>query len=71
MDAINSVLGMTLHHLRVHVADSLLKMTWNSADRYAALQAGHRYELTTVGFRIPVTSTFPNIIHSRPVGGGV
>lgn len=53
------------------VSDSLLKMTWNSADRYAALQAGQRYELTTVGFRIPVASTFPNVIDARPVGGGV
>lgn len=49
------------------VTDSLLKMRFDAADRYAALLPGHRYQLTTFGFRVPVLSLFPNVIDAREV----
>ena len=50
------------------VADTLLKRRFDSADRYAALIPGRRYELTTVGVRVPVLSLFPNVIEAEPLG---
>ena len=52
------------------VTDSLLKMRFNAADRYAALLPGHRYQLTTVGFRVPALSSFPNVIDARDLTRG-
>ena len=49
------------------VTDSLLKMRFDAADRYAAMLPGHRYQLTTVGFRVPFLSLFPNVIDAREV----
>lgn len=42
-------------------------MRFDAADRYAALLPGRRYQLTTVGFRAPVLSLFPNVIDAREV----
>lgn len=47
--------------------DSWLSWHFNSADTYEALKAGHTYELTTRGFRIPFLSRFPNIVDYREV----
>lgn len=46
------------------VADSLLSMTWSSADTYASIDAGETYDFTTRGFRIPFFSAFPNIVEA-------
>lgn len=47
------------------VSDSLLKGRFDSADDYAKIEAGHEYEVTTIGFRIPFFSQFPNIIEAK------
>lgn len=44
------------------VGDTWLRMKFDSADRYALLDEGESYELTTIGFRVPILSAFPNII---------
>ena len=49
---------------------ALLKMRFDAADRYAALLPGHRYQLTTVGFRVPFLSLFPNVIDARDLTRG-
>lgn len=38
---------------------------FDSADRYARLEPGKRYELETMGIRLPVFSMFPNIIEIK------
>lgn len=47
------------------VKDSWLKMRFNSADVYGSIQEGKTYEVTTMGFRIPLISSFPNILEVR------
>lgn len=49
----------------MEVQDTLLRMKFDSADRYASLDEGKNYELTTIGYRIPVLSAFPNIIEIK------
>ena len=44
------------------VADTLWQGQWDSADKYAELAIGDTYQLTTVGWRFPFFSDFPNII---------
>lgn len=51
----------------LQVADSLLDVRFNSADVYASLQEGKRYEFNTRGWRVPALSMFPNIIQVREV----
>lgn len=47
------------------VSDTIIGLSFDSADRYAQLKPGKRYELETMGIRIPVFSTFPNIIEIK------
>lgn len=44
------------------VQDIITRGLFNSSDIYASLDVGETYEITTVGFRIPVASMFPNIV---------
>ena len=47
------------------VNDSWLRLRFNSADVYGSIQEGKTYEVTTMGFRIPIFSTFPNILEVK------
>lgn len=40
---------------------------FDSADTYSALREGRTYEVTTVGFRLPVVSVFPRILEAKEV----
>ena len=51
----------------LRVKDSIWAWNWHSADTYASIKAGKRYEFTVQGFRIPFFSKFPNIIEVREV----
>lgn len=51
----------------LQVADSLLDVRFDSADMYASLQEGKRYEFNTRGWRLPALSMFPNIIQAKEV----
>lgn len=47
---------------------------WHLTDSYDAVQVGQTYELKTIGWRFPITSTYPNIAGSgegpaKPVSG--
>jgi hypothetical protein len=46
----------------LEVNDVLLRGNFNSADDYAVLKEGETYELTTIGWRIPLLSQFPTVI---------
>lgn len=48
------------------VADSLFDGQWSSADVYQSIEPGKRYEFHTRGFRLPIFSTFPNIVRVVP-----
>lgn len=49
------------------ITDNLLRLQFNSADRYAELEEGATYEFTLIGFRIGLFSMFPNIIAAEEV----
>lgn len=51
----------------LQVADELFKGHFTSADTYAAIEPGHRYAFTVVGWRIGFFSEFPNIIKATEV----
>lgn len=48
-------------------ADALFHGKFNSSDIYGRIQIGERYRLTSYGWRIGVTSTYPNIIDATMV----
>lgn len=43
------------------IADSILKLRFNSSDIYPNLEIGKTYELTICGERVPILSWYPNI----------
>lgn len=47
------------------VADTLIKMRFNSADTYGSLKEGETYNMTLMGFRMPLFSQFQNILEAR------
>lgn len=47
------------------VADSVLDWTFSSSDTYSAITPGETYTFKTRGWRIPVFSSFPNIVEVR------
>ena len=51
------------------VSDAVLRGRFNSADVYAQLVEGRRYDVTTVGYRIPLISWFPNVLTASEVRG--
>lgn len=44
------------------VEDELLRLHFSSADVYNALTPGATVDLTTVGWRVPLLTWFPNVI---------
>lgn len=46
----------------LQVGDALPRGHYDSADVYADIDEGKTYEFTTVGWRIPFLSMFPNVI---------
>ncbi len=52
----------------LQVADEVLKGVWTSADTYAAIKPGQRYEFRVIGWRNGFFSAFPNIIEANEVG---
>jgi hypothetical protein len=51
----------------LQVTDELFKGHFTSADTYAAIEPGHRYDFTVLGWRIGFFSEFPNIIEATEV----
>lgn len=49
------------------VDDQWLAGQIRSADTYALVQPGHRYQFETTGWRIPIVSLFPNIVEAQEV----
>ena len=49
------------------VEDSLSQGRWNSADVYARIEPGERYEFRTGGYRNGFFSMFPNILEVNEV----
>lgn len=47
------------------VSDTVLKMRFNSADTYGMLKEGETYDMTLMGFRMPLFSQFQNILEAR------
>ena len=52
------------------VQDTLFALRFNSADTYSSLKDGESYQFITQGFRLAITSTFPNILDYEPVVSG-
>ena len=52
------------------IKDTLVPLRFNSADTYSALKEGTSYNLRTQGFRLGITSSFPNILNYEPVVSG-
>lgn len=48
--------------------DSLWWWKWNSADYQARLQPGQRFRFKVFGWRLPLFSSFRNIISAEPIG---
>lgn len=48
------------------VQDNIFRLHFTSADVYGGLDAGTTYNVTTVGWRVPVFSWMPNIISAAP-----
>ena len=44
------------------VEDEALKMRFDSADVYSKIKVGETYNFETIGWRIPLVSSFPNIL---------
>jgi hypothetical protein len=44
------------------VEDAMARGQFASADLYADIEPGSTYEFTTIGYRVPFLSMFPNII---------
>lgn len=49
----------------LHVGDSWLEWTFNSADTYGQIERGKTYEVKTRGFRVPFFSMFPNVVEVK------
>lgn len=42
--------------------DSTLEMKWNSSDFQAMLEVGKTYDIKTYGWRVPLASSYENVI---------
>lgn len=49
------------------ITDSILRRRFNSSDVYAVIEPGKTYKFTTVGYRIPIFSMYPNILKYQEV----
>lgn len=45
--------------------DSLLEWKFNSSDIYGELKSGHKYVFKTYGWRIPILSSYANIVEFK------
>lgn len=50
----------------LRVEDNWFQGVFNSADLYAQLQPQHTYQVTTIGWRIPILSQFPTVTKVVP-----
>jgi len=48
--------------------DSLLHFKFNSSDLHGSIELGCTYEFTVTGFRIPLMSTYRNILDTKKGG---
>lgn len=46
--------------------DSLIGMSFDTADKYGQIKVGQTYDFHTFGWRVPVFSMFPNITKVAP-----
>lgn len=46
----------------LQVTDLITRGQLDSSDIFAAIQPGHTYQVTTVGWRLPFASRFPTIV---------
>lgn len=44
------------------VSDSLILLSFDASDRYAAIDIDRTYGITTIGWRVPFLSMYPNIV---------
>lgn len=51
----------------LEITDSILRRRFNSSDVYAVIEPGKTYKFTTVGYRIPIFSMYPNILKYQEV----
>lgn len=49
------------------ITDSLAYWRWDSSDLYGEIKVGHTYECTVCGWRIPILSSYKNIISAEEV----
>ena len=49
------------------VGDVLIRGQFDSADLYGSLAEGQTYDLTTIGWRVPILSMFPTIVEAEEV----
>lgn len=49
------------------ITDSIAYWRWDSSDLYGEMKVGHTYECKVCGFRIPLFSTYKNIIKATEV----
>ena len=49
------------------ITDSILRRRFDSSDVYAVIEPGKTYKFTTVGYRIPIFSMYPNILKYQEV----
>lgn len=47
-------------------ADTLLRGKFDSSDLYAAIKVNQSYDFTTVGYRVPFFSMYPNVLKASP-----
>lgn len=47
--------------------DTLLRGKFDSSDLYASIKVNQTYDFTTVGFRVPFFSMYPNVLKAAPV----
>lgn len=47
-------------------SDTILRGKFDSSDVYAGIKVDKTYDFTTVGFRIPFFSMYPNILRATP-----
>lgn len=60
------------HEYRVYSSCGTFKVAdqmgrWSSADLYGSIQQGETYNITSNGYRIPLTSVFPNVKNMEKV----
>lgn len=48
-------------------SDCLIRGKWDSSNIYGQLKEGYKYEITVVGYRIPLFSTYQNIIKIKEI----